>query len=273
MDPALPNYEVAAVRYATRGGQRRDHFLGGDPHESPMPMDYYVWFIRGAGRTIVVDTGFDEAMARQRKREFLGDPVELLARCGVDPAQVSDVVVTHLHYDHAGNLGRFPAARFHLQDREMAYATGRFMCHHKLRHGFEAKDVTEMVHLLYRDRVQFHDGDGQLAPGITLHRLGGHTDGLQCVRVHTARGWVVLASDTAHFYENFVRRRPFSTAFHVGDMFEAFGRLSALATSDDHVVPGHDPLVMARYPALRADLAGIAVRLDASPIAPLEPES
>ena len=71
MDPALPNYEVAAVRYATRGGQRRDHFLGGDPHESPMPMDYYVWFIRGAGRTIVVDTGFDEAMARQRKRQRL----------------------------------------------------------------------------------------------------------------------------------------------------------------------------------------------------------
>ena len=91
--------------------------------------------------------------------------------------------------------------------------------------------------------------------------------GLQFVRVHTRRGWVVVASDASHYYENMLQRRPYTTVFNVGDMIQGWGRLLALADSPDHVVPGHYPAVLRRYPPPHPDLAGIAVRLDVAPAA------
>src|SRR5690606_6274997 len=115
--------------------------------------------------------------------------------------QVQDVIVTHMHYDHVGTFADFPRARFHLQDTEMAFATGRHMCHGYLQHAYEVEDVTAMVRLAYQDRIVFHDGTQELAPGLSVHHIGGHTAGLQCVRVWTRRGWLVLASDASHYYE------------------------------------------------------------------------
>jgi glyoxylase-like metal-dependent hydrolase (beta-lactamase superfamily II) len=262
---AVPEYEVFAIRYATREAQRRDHFIGGDIHEGPMPMDYYVWVVKGEGRTIVVDTGFNAEVSARRKRTFLRCPVETLGLLGVDPAEVSDVVLTHLHYDHAGNFDRFPTARFHLQEREIHYATGRYMRFPRLSHSFEVEDVCGIVRLNYAQRVMFYAGDAELAPGITLHAAGGHSDGLQFVRVNTARGPVVLASDVSHFYENLASGRPFPTAFHIGEMLEGFEKLLAAAPDESHIVPGHDPLVMRLYPAPSSALEGIVVRLDVQP--------
>jgi glyoxylase-like metal-dependent hydrolase (beta-lactamase superfamily II) len=266
-DAALPEYEVFAVRYATRGSTRGKNFLGGDAHDAPMDMDYFVWLVRGAQRTFVVDTGFNAEVAARRGRTLLRTPAEGLALLGVDAATVRDVIVTHLHYDHVGTFADFPAAQFHLQDAEMAYATGRHMCHRQFNHGYEVDEVCGMVRLVYQDRVTFHDGDVRLAPGVSLHRTGGHTDGLQCVRVHTRRGWVVLASDVSHYYEHFQQDRVFTTCFSVGDAVAAYRTLRSLAQGDEtRIVPGHDPQVMRRYPAPLPDLAGIVVRLDVPPV-------
>lgn len=260
-----PQYEVYAIRYATREGRRQNHFVGGDPHDAPMPMDYYVWLVRGDGREFVVDTGFGPEVARKRGRTLLRTPGEGLALLGVDAAQVRDVIITHLHYDHVGTFDTFASARFHLQDAEMAYATGRHMRHRQFNHGYEVDEVTGMVRLVYKDRVVFHAGQAELAPGLSVHHIGGHTHGLQCVRVHTRRGWVVLASDTSHFYEHFEKRRVFTTVFHVGQAIEGYDTLARLADTDAHIVPGHDPLVMRRYPAVSPELRDIAVRLDVAP--------
>ena len=269
MPDPIPEYEVYALRYATRDGRRRDHFIGGDPHDGPMPMDYFVWVAVGAGRTIVIDTGFTEEVSRRRGgRTYLRCPVQALAQLDVLPESVGDVILTHLHYDHAGNFDRFPNARFHLQEAELNYATGRYMHYPRLSHSFEVDDVCGLVRLNYKQRVLFHDGDGQVAPGVTVHFAGGHTAGLQFVRIHTQRGWIVLASDVSHFYENFDQGRPFSSAFHVGQMLEGFDRLRALADSDAHIVPGHDPLVMQRYAPACGALEGIAVKLHEAPRAP-----
>lgn len=256
-------YEVFAVRYATREGQRRDHFVGGDAHDAPMPMDYFVWVLRNEQRTVVVDTGFHAAMADKRNRQYLRSPREGLALLGVDAAQVRDVVITHLHYDHVGTFDDFPSARFHLQDAEMGFATGRHMCNGYFSHGYEVEEVVGMVRLAYKDRVAFHRGTHELAPGISLHLIGGHTAGLQCVRVMTRRGWVVLASDASHYYEHMRTRRCFSLAFNLGDMVDGYRTLHELAESPRHVIPGHDPLVMRYYPPASPELEGIAVRLDA----------
>ncbi|WP_035692498.1 N-acyl homoserine lactonase family protein [Azospirillum halopraeferens] len=246
----LPEYEVYALRYGVMDRRVADNFLNRaavDGHDGPMPLDFFLWAIVGDGRTVVVDTGFGDLVAERRARRMIRHPVAMLEALGIDAAVVPDVIITHLHYDHAGNLDRFPAATFHIQDAEMAFATGRCMCHGVLRHTFEVEDVVQMVRHVYAGRVRFHDGDAELAPGITLHRIGGHTAGLQSVRVHTARGWVVLASDAAHYYAN-LDGNPFPLVHDVAAMLEGHRRLKEMAPTPAHVVPGHDPLVLARYP-------------------------
>ena len=262
---AEPEYELFAIRYATREARRGDHFIGGDPHDGPMPMDYFMWVAKGGGRTFVIDTGFNAEVSNKRKRTFLRCPVETLSAFDIDVNAVEDVILTHLHYDHAGNFDRFPNARFHLQERELAYATGRFMRYPRLSHSFEVEDICGIVRLNYARRVMFYNGDAELAPGLTVHAAGGHSAGLQFVRVKTRRGFVVLASDVSHFYENMASERPFTTALHIGEMLEGFEKLLALAPDESHIVPGHDPLVMKLYPAPSPALEGIAVRLDVPP--------
>ena len=147
----------------------------------------------------------------------------------------------------------------------MAFATGRSMGQAVLRHPFDLENIQTMLAHIYAQRAIFHDGDAELAPGLTLHRVGGHSAGLQIVRVWTKRGWVVIASDAAHLYANFEQRRPFPIVYSIAEMLEGFNLLYRLADSPDHIVPGHDPLVMRYYPAVSKELAGIAVRLDAAP--------
>jgi glyoxylase-like metal-dependent hydrolase (beta-lactamase superfamily II) len=258
----LDNYEVYALKYAQHDRRASENFIGGDPHDGPMPLDYFVWLIRGNGREIVVDTGFSAAMAVKRGRDHLRSPAAALRLLQCEVSTVKDVVVTHLHYDHVGNFELFPAATFHLQEKEMSYATGRYMCQDCFRGAFEVEDVAGMVREVYAGRVRFHDGDAELHPGISLHLIGGHTMGLQAVRVATRRGWVVLASDASHFYANMEQVRPFPIVWSVADMVDGYAKLRHLAESPAHIIPGHDPLVMQRYRAPSKELEGIVARLD-----------
>lgn len=259
MSAAEGVWEVYALRYGWQARETQDNFVHGpDPHDAPMPLDYFVWLLRNGTREIVVDTGFGAAVRdkranpKDRRTRYLTRPVDAALRAmGSEPDKIQDVILTHLHYDHAGNLSLFPEARFHLQEREMAFATGRHMCVACMRGAFEVEDVVEMVRAVYAERVAFHDGDATVAPGVSVHRVGGHTDGLQMVRVQTARGPVVLASDAAHYYANLSRREPFPIVFNLGDMADGWARARELADGDDaRIVPGHDPLVRECYPSL-----------------------
>jgi glyoxylase-like metal-dependent hydrolase (beta-lactamase superfamily II) len=261
----LPVYEVFAIKYGDRMGERGKIFVHGDPHDAPLAMDYFVWVIRNEERTVVVDVGYGQTEGERRGRSFLRCPAESIKLVGGDPDTVEDVVITHMHYDHAGNLGLFPKANFHIQDEEMSFVTGRAMTHKALRHSFVLDDVLQMVTMLYGDRVVFHNGDEDLLPGITLHHIPGHTRGLQAVRVHTKRGWVVLASDVAHYYESLEKGTPFLTHENLFQMLEGFQHVQTLGATKDHIVPGHDPLVLKRYPTPSPELEGIVAQLDVAP--------
>ena len=241
-------FEVYALRYAHVVRKPGDVFLSGDPHDAPGEMDYFVWLIRGQRRTILLDTGFSEQEAIARQRTILLPVDRALAALQVDCNAIDDVIISHMHYDHAGNLGLFPNARFHIQDREMTFATGRCMCHPRLNHPYSVEHVCDMLRRVYAGRVTFHDGDAEVTPGITLHRIGGHSDGLMAVRVMTARGPVVLASDATHYYANLMRREPFPILYNMGDVLAGYDRLLALAGSVEFIIPGHDPLVRQIYP-------------------------
>jgi glyoxylase-like metal-dependent hydrolase (beta-lactamase superfamily II) len=257
-------YEVLAIRYAHLERTARHNFLGGDEHDRPMPLDYYVWAIVNAQRTVIVDTGFDESAARRRGRQLVRPVADGLKAVGISPDEVEHIVISHMHYDHAGNTDLFPRARYHLQDAEMAYCTGRCMATDEVGGVFDAEAVTAMVHKVFAGRVQFHEGDAELAPGITLHKVGGHTRGMQIVRVATERGWVVLGSDSAHFYANLEPGRPFPILDDLEAYVAAQRTALKLASSPRHFIPGHDPLVLALYPCARNGLDDI-VRLDLAP--------
>ncbi len=258
--------KVQAIRYARHDRKAAENFLGGDDHATDMPLDYYVWAIhRDDGPPIVVDTGFGAEAALRRGRTILRSVSQGLRDAGVDIDAVEDVIVTHMHYDHAGSLDIFPNARFHIQDAEMAFCTGRAMGNGAIRAPFDVEPVTEMVRHVFAERVVFHAGSESIAPGIQVHHASGHTFGLQFVEVATARGPIILASDTAHLYANLIRRIPFPIVIDVEAYLAALDRIAAMAPLT-HIIPGHDPLVLELFPQ---EGEGIA-RVDLDPIGSFE---
>lgn len=248
----LPAYEVYAIKYASVQRPRRSNFLDpvdGDP-DAAMPLDFFVWLVRGHDRLLLVDTGFSQVSALARQRSFLKEPLESLQALGVHAEEIEDIAITHLHYDHAGNVNQFPNARVWLQEREIAYATGKCMCDSRQNHFFALDDISVVLKRLYAGEVRLIDGMHGFAPGIEFHRVGGHTDGLQIVRAMTARGWVVLASDAAHYYENLEKENPFPAIFSKSDMVQGYARIRELADGEGHIVPGHDPQVCERFARL-----------------------
>lgn len=264
---ASDTHEIFAIRYGHLARRSSQNFIGGDIHDVDMPLDYFLWVIKGADECYLVDTGFSEETARKRARRIVAPVRDGLRATGVEPEDVRHVILTHLHYDHAGNAPLFPQAIYHVQEREMAFCTGRHMCNHDHAHHYEAEDISRLVRSLFDGQVRFYSGDSEFAPGISLHHIGGHTDGLQVVRVRTRRGWVVLASDATHFFANMETGRAFPAVFDLRAMKEGFARLRLLASSGDHIIPGHDPEVLRRYPASRPGTEGWIARVDAAPVA------
>ncbi len=259
-------YEVYAIKYSQCTMRVSETILDGPRDDRVIDFDFYVWAVIGPGGSFVIDTGFDKDVGRKRDLPVVQDTGTGLESVGLPPGDVRDVIITHMHYDHSGNGDLFPHATFHIQDLEMAYATGRHMCHEVSGGAYEGRYVADMVRRLYRGEVRFHDGVDEVAPGVTVHHVGGHTLGMQVVRVWTRRGWVVLASDATHLYRNIEQWRPFPSVFNVGDVVEGFRTLHKLASSPNHIIPGHDPLVLKRYPPPRPELAGLVARLDADPV-------
>ena len=243
-------YEIYSLRYAKAHRTSRTNFaLSTDAHDYPMPLDYYLWIVRNDHRTVLVDTGFSKRAAAARGRAIDFDPIEAVAQLGIDPDEIEDVIITHLHYDHAGNLDRFAKARFHIQEAEVSFATGRCMCDQHLRMPFDVEDVVNLVRRTYAGRVCFHDGDATPLPGISLHALPGHSKGLQAVRIMTPRGPVVLASDVTHYYANLLLRSPFVLTINSSATLNSYSRLMEIAGSIDRIIPGHDSKIRTLYPS------------------------
>lgn len=257
-------WEVYAVKYADRNSRTRaDSFIFDDHKEAAHGMDYFMWVLRKEDEVILVDTGYDEAEAARRDRPIRRDPRSALEPLGLSPEAIKTLICTHLHYDHAGGLHLFPEATIHLQTAEMVFATGPCMCDPTMKMPFTGAHVCEAVLRLYQGRVVFHDGDGAVADGVTIHRVGGHSRGLQVVRVLTSAGWLCLASDAAHYYENVFGRKAFPIVVDLEDMVRGWDRIEELASDRRLLIPGHDPIVTEIFPEGPADFIR---RLDAGPI-------
>lgn len=256
-------YEVLILRYGTRETVRSDVYLNygvyGTP-DAPIRMDYFIWVVRNGARTILVDTGFSAAGGAARRRETVLPPVVAWEALGITPASAPPLVVTHAHYDHTGHLAHFPASTIHIARAEVDFWTGPHAHHPLFHHSAEDDDLAALLAAQREGRVELFDDRLDLAPGVELLRLGGHTPGQAVVLVQTSDGPVLLASDAVHYLEEYEDALPFVSVANLVDMYAGFDRIRELveAGAVRHVVPGHDPGTIERF--------GVADGFDGTPL-------
>ncbi|MFI7670780.1 N-acyl homoserine lactonase family protein [Nocardia sp. NPDC049526] len=265
-EPVAAPWRLWGVRMGRGERQTRDNFLVPGDRCGHSDIDFIVWVAARGDDVVVVDTGFSPEAGRRRGRELDLGPGEAVELLGFRRRDVRAIVLTHLHFDHAGNLGDFPDARIVVQGAEMAYVTGSAMRHRRLSHFYEPDDVAELVRLLFAGRVDVVRGHHEVLPGIQVELVGGHTRGSQIVTVGTGRGRVVLAGDAIHFAENLHDSNPFPAMVDVEGVLDGFATIGRLADSPAHVIPGHDPKLFEQYRLLDPDAAGRIAVLHEPPL-------
>jgi glyoxylase-like metal-dependent hydrolase (beta-lactamase superfamily II) len=258
-------WEIVAVRYGIASLPRSrlfHHYEAYGEPDSVQDMAYFFYVLRSGARTILVDTGFRaESVAARAGRAMVVAPQEALAMLGVEPAGVERILVTHFHWDHTGNLHRFPRTELLVPEREAKFwgtavaRDAQFALH------AQADDVDLLLAAHREGRARTTGADEAVAPGLRVITVGGHSPGQQVLVVDTAGGPVVLASDAVHLYEERERRRPFGVIADLRAMYEAYDRLDGFERDGAVVVPGHDPAVLERFPAVDGDAAAHAVQI------------
>jgi glyoxylase-like metal-dependent hydrolase (beta-lactamase superfamily II) len=243
------SYDVFAVRYATVPDFPVAGLVPGAESTRKMDIAMMVWLVRGGGRNVVVDSGFyrPQFFKTWTVRDFVR-PDEAVARAGVKAADVTDVILTHAHWDHADGADLFPNAQIWIQKDEYAYYTGAAWQPGGKHGGIEREDMQALLAANMAGRLHLVDGDQEVHPGIRVWTGGRHTWASQFVSVASKNGTVVLASDNAYLYENLDKHLPIAQTFDAQSNLAAQDHMKQLASSARLVVPGHDPEVMTRFP-------------------------
>lgn len=249
---APDGYEVLAVRYGTRQARASEVFLNYHAYAEPdrtLGMDYFFWVVRSPARTLVVDTGFAPDGGASRGRTTLLTTAAALDQAGVRPDQVGQVVVTHAHYDHIGGLPGFGAAEVIMTEPEYDFWTGPMAARRQFAAHAEQSEIGHLRELRASGRLTLTRGGRQVAPGIDLLHVGGHTPGQAIVTVRAGARLVILTSDAVHYYAELEQDRPFAIVTDVAAMYAAYDQIRELERARGAVVvAGHDPEVLTRFP-------------------------
>ena len=243
-----PTYEVYAIRYGVVPNFKVSGLIAGADTSRRLDIAMMVWLIKGSdGHNILMDAGFQrpDLIARWKPTDF-ELPSVAVTHAGVKAEDITDVIISHIHWDHFDGAELFPNAKIWLQRDEYEHhvdSTGK-----SLDRALDAPDA-QMLNRLHRaGRVKLVDGDAkEIFPGITVYIGGKHTFQSQYASVHTAEGTVVLASDNAYLYENFETHRPIAQTLDTASNLAAQARMLLIASNPRLIVPGHDPAVMTRF--------------------------
>jgi glyoxylase-like metal-dependent hydrolase (beta-lactamase superfamily II) len=246
--PAEPVYEVFALQYGVIPSFPVRSLVAGAPADRRMDISMMVWLLVAPDRKVLVDAGFyrDRQVTQWRVRDFVR-PSDVLARVNVRAEEITDIIITHMHWDHAGSLELFPNARVWVQRAEFDYYTAGEGSTGNT--GVDRDDVAVFRQLQQLGRLMLVDGDAQSPiPGIRLYTGGRHTFESQYAGVRTRAGTVIIASDNLYLYENLEQRLPIAQTFDRSANLRAQERMLQLAATPRLIVPGHDPAVFTRFP-------------------------
>ncbi|WP_293697387.1 N-acyl homoserine lactonase family protein [uncultured Agrococcus sp.] len=243
---------VSIVRFGTRQGRKSEVYLNwgiyGIP-DAPIGMDYFFWVIHTADGPILVDTGFSTEGGERRARTFLTHPKDAFESLGLTAESRPEVLVTHAHYDHIGNLDAFPKSRVTIAAAELEFWTSGMEHRRQFHHSVEDAELAELRSVRDEGRIRTFENEIEIADGVRMLRVGGHTPGQSIVLVDTAEGTVALASDAVHYYEEYEQDFPFAFVADLPAMYAAFDLLHDLEATGrvQHVVSGHDPSTLDRF--------------------------
>jgi glyoxylase-like metal-dependent hydrolase (beta-lactamase superfamily II) len=246
-----PVYEIYAISYAVIPDFPVAGLVAGADKARKLDIQMMIWLLKGSnGRNVLVDTGFyrDKFFKQWKVNNFL-KPSDALAKVGLRPEEITDVIVTHMHWDHADGVDLFPKARVWIQRDEYSYYTGEAWQPGGNHGGIDPDDVTAIVKANTEGRVRLVNGDGrQDIEGITFYTGGRHTYASQYVGVNTRGGTAVIASDNMYLYENLEKHAPIAQTFDADSNLKAQDRMKQLAANARLIVPGHDPAVFVKFP-------------------------
>ena len=250
--PEAEKFDVYAVRFATIANFPVSSLISGADRSRRLDIAMTVWVLKGVnGRVALVDSGFhrDQYFTSFAVKDFVL-PSEAIAPLGIKPEDVTDIFLSHMHWDHAGGIDLFPAARVWVQKDEFEYYTGEAWQSRNTHGGIDADDVLEMVKRNTMGRVTLVRGEDETSiSGIGFHVGGKHTWQSQFVSVQTRAGsTVVLASDNVYLYENLDTHKPIAQTLDADSNLRTQDRMRSLASALKLVVPGHDPAVFDRFP-------------------------
>lgn len=245
-----PQYEVYAIRYATIPDFAVNQLVAGAEAGRKLDIAMMVWLVRGNGHNILVDAGFyrEQFFKQWHVNNFI-KPSDAVKVAGVQPEEITDVIITHMHWDHADGMDLFPKARIWLQKDELQYYAGEAWQSRRTHGGIDPDDVVAAVKLNMLGNMGLVNGDAQeILPGVTCYTGGKHTYASQFVAVNTAGGIVVLASDNVYLYENLEKHVPIAATLDAESNLRAQDRMKQFAAGPQFVIPGHDPAVMTKFP-------------------------
>jgi glyoxylase-like metal-dependent hydrolase (beta-lactamase superfamily II) len=248
---STPEYSIQAILYATAPGFPLSEMLIGGPKDEKVDIAMVVWLIRGGGHTILFDSGYhrDTFLKDFAMKDYLR-PDEAVKSAGVQPDAVTDIVISHAHWDHLGGIDLFPKAIVWIQKEEYRYYTMDAWQPGGNHDGIDPEDVKQLLQINTEGRLRLVDGDNvEILPGIRAYTGSRHTYASQYLRVDGNPPFV-MASDNCYLYLNLsthLASATFSDADHVANIAQQ-ARMIALAGSPDRVVPGHDMLQFQKFP-------------------------
>jgi len=245
-----PTYEVYAIRYAVIPDFPVAALVKGADAARKLDIAMAVWLVKGNGRNVLVDAGFyREQFFKQWKIKDFVKPSDALADVGLKPEDITDVIISHMHWDHADGMDLFPKAKIWIQKDEYTYYTGEAWQQPRTHGGIDPDDVVAIVKLNMQGRVGLVNGDAQeIIPGITCYTGGKHTWQSQYVGVNSKEGAVILASDNMYLYENLDKHVPIAATLDAESNLRAQDRMKQIAANPRLIIPGHDPAMFDRFP-------------------------
>lgn len=260
MTDSSPSWQILALRYAQNTQRtRKDSFVDASNPNASHPMDFYFWVLRKGDDVVVVDTGMDGAEGQRRGRPITREPMDMLHTLGIAPENVKTLVITHLHFDHAGCLEDFPNAQVHIQAAELDFVHSDALQDPAIAFPYSRHHIDQFDAIAAQGRAVIHNGDADIADGVSGHLIGGHASGLMALKVRTQRTTKLLASDVAHYYESVTHRPIFQIVVDRQKMLD--GYVWAADQVDGflcRLIPAHDPKLRDFYPEIAPDVFDVS---------------